>query len=73
MNTLRRAMGFVWIILGPLVLVYLVKTASPEIAKNPGWDTRIEWSIFILVFIPIAAGLVLFGYYAVRGEYEEAS
>ncbi len=71
MNNIKRALGIVWIILGPLVLFYLVKTAGAEIAKNPVLATRIEWGVFIVVFIPIAVGLVLFGYYAVKGEYDE--
>lgn len=76
MNTIRRALGFVWIILGPLVLFYLVKTATAEvaaaeIAQKSVLDTYIEWGVFIVVFIPIAVGLVLFGYYAVKGEYEQ--
>ena len=70
MNTIKRVLGIVWIILGPLVLFYLVKTAAAEIAKKPVLDTWIEWGIFIVVFIPIAIGLVLFGYYALKGEYE---
>jgi len=70
MNTIKRILGIVWIILGPLVLFYLVKTAAAEIAKKPVLDTWIEWGIFIVVFIPIAIGLVLFGYYALKGEYE---
>ena len=71
MNTIKRALGIVWIILGPVVLFYLVRTAAAEIAKKPGMDTRIQWGVFIVVFIPIAVGLVLFGYYALKGEYEE--
>jgi hypothetical protein len=75
MNTIKRALGIIWIILGPVVLFYLVKTAAVEIAKagiakKPVLDIWIEWGIFIIVFIPIAAGLVLFGYYALKGEYE---
>ena len=71
MNTIKRALGIVWIILGPLILFYLVKTAAVEIAKKPVLDTRIQWGVFIVIFIPIAIGLVLFGYYALKGEYEE--
>ncbi|HTI11149.1 MAG TPA: hypothetical protein VL832_21405 [Puia sp.] len=71
MNTIKRALGIVWIILGPLILFYLVKTAAAEIAKKPVLDTRIQWGVFIVIFIPIAIGLVLFGYYALKGEYEE--
>ena len=71
MNSIKRALGIVWMILGPLVLFFLIKTAASEIAKKPVLDTRIEWTVFIVVFIPIAVGLVLFGYYALKGEYEE--
>jgi hypothetical protein len=33
-------------------------------------DTRIQWTVFILVFIPIAFGLLLFGWFAWKGEYD---
>jgi hypothetical protein len=69
MNLLKKAFGIVWIALGPLVLFYLIKTGAAEIAKKPGIDTKIQWGVFIGVFIPIAVGIVLFGYYALKGEY----
>jgi hypothetical protein len=69
MNTLRKILGVLWIILGPVVLYYLVKTGMAEIAKRPGADTRIQWGVFIGIFIPIVIGLVLFGYYSLKGEY----
>jgi len=69
MNLLKKVLGIVWIALGPLVLFYLIKTGMSEIAKKPGIDTKIQWGVFIGVFIPIAVGIVLFGYYALKGEY----
>jgi purine-cytosine permease-like protein len=57
--------------LGPLVIYYLVRTAAAEIAQKPVLDTKIQWAVFILVFIPIAIGLMIFGYYALKGEYED--
>lgn len=69
MNLLKKALGIVWIALGPLVLFYLIKTGAAEISKKPGIDTKIQWGVFIGVFIPIAVGIVLFGYYALKGEY----
>jgi hypothetical protein len=69
MDTLKKILGIVWIILGPLVLYYLIRTGASEIAKKPSIDTKIQWGVFIAVFIPIAIGLVLFGYYAIKGEY----
>jgi hypothetical protein len=33
-------------------------------------DTKIQWGVFVVVFIPIAFGMMIFGYYATRGEYD---
>ncbi len=70
MNQLKRYAGIIWILLGPLAVVYLVKTAMGEVAKKPFMDTYIQWGVFIVVFIPIALGMLLFGYYAWKGEYD---
>lgn len=70
MNPVKRALGILWMALGPLFLFFLVKTGIEQISKNPTLDTSIQWGIFILIFIPIAIGLVIFGYYAYKGEYE---
>ena len=70
MNTIKRIAGVFWIILGPLAVYYLVKTAIGEINKKPVIDTKIQWAVFIIVFIPIAIGVMIFGYYAIKGEYD---
>lgn len=41
-----------------------------EVAKKPVLDTYIQWGVFIVVFIPIALGMLLFGYFAWKGEYD---
>lgn len=70
-NKIKQAAGILWILLAPLTLFFLMRTAATEIAKKPTLDTRIQWGVFVIVFIPIAVGLVLFGYYAMKGEYKE--
>ncbi|WP_205508470.1 DUF6814 family protein [Longitalea arenae] len=70
MNQLKRWLGIVWIILGPVTIYYLIKTAAEEINKKPVLDTKIQWAVFIIIFIPIAIGMVIFGYYALKGEYD---
>jgi predicted Na+-dependent transporter len=70
MNTIKRYLGIIWILLGPVAVYYLVKTAASEIAKKPVIDTKIQWAVFIIVFLPIALGMVIFGYYALKGEYD---
>ena len=70
MNTLKRYAGILWIILGPVGIFYLVKTALEEIAKKPVIDTKIQWIVFVVIFIPIAIGFMIFGWYAFKGEYD---
>ena len=70
MNTLKRMAGFLWLLVGPLAIYYLVKTAIAEINKKPLIDTKIQWTVFVIIFIPIALGIIIFGYYALKGEYD---
>jgi Ni,Fe-hydrogenase I cytochrome b subunit len=69
MNAVKRIAGILWIAVGIVTLFYLIKTAAAEIARNPVSSTKLQWGIFIVIFIPIAVGLMLFGYYALKGEY----
>jgi predicted Na+-dependent transporter len=70
MNQLKRFSGIIWLLLGPAAIFYLIKTAASEINKKPVLDTKIQWGVFVVVFIPIAIGMVIFGWYALRGEYD---
>lgn len=70
MNTIKRYLGVLWMLLGPVAIVFLIYTALNEIAKKPVIDTKIQWGVFVVVFIPIAIGLMIFGYYAYKGEYD---
>jgi hypothetical protein len=70
MNIVKRFAGVLWMIAGPLGVYYLVKTAASEISNKPVIDTKIQWGVFVIVFIPIAIGIMIFGYYALRGEYD---
>jgi predicted Na+-dependent transporter len=70
MNQLKRLAGIIWLLLVPLAVYFLVKTAASEIAKKPVMDTKIQWGVFVVIFIPIAIGMVIFGWYALKGEYD---
>ena len=69
MNQLKRLLGVVWIFLGPAIIVYLSVIAFREINFKPTSDTIIQWSVFMIISLPIGIGLMLFGFYALRGEY----
>lgn len=64
-------MGLVWMVTGPLSLFLLIKTAVHQIALHPVTDTKVQWAVFVIVFIPIAAGLCIFGWYAWKDEYKK--
>ena len=70
MNTLKRIAGILWIIAGPLAIYYLARTTINEINKKPVIDTKIQWAVFVIVFVPIAIGIIIFGFYAIKGEYD---
>jgi hypothetical protein len=70
MNLIKRYLGLAWMALGPLALFYLVRTALAEIESKPVIDTKIQWAVFLVVFIPICIGLCIFGYFAWKGEYD---
>ena len=70
MNTIKKYAGILWIIMGPLAVYYLIKTAAAEITKKPLIDTKIQWVVFVIIFIPIAIGLMIFGWLALKGDYD---
>jgi hypothetical protein len=70
MNSIKRYAGLLWMVMGPVAIFYLIKTAAEEIIKKPVIDTKIQWSVFVAIFIPIAIGLMVFGWYALKGEYD---
>ena len=72
MNYLKKYLGIVWILLGPATIYFLISTALQEIEKKPVIDTKIQWGVFVVVFIPIAIGLMIFGWFALKGEYEKS-
>ena len=72
MKNIKKWMGFVWMILAPLVIFFLVRGAVHHIGQGTkDIHQPIPWIIIIGIFIPIAMGMMIFGYYAVKGEYEE--
>jgi hypothetical protein len=71
MTLLKKYLGIVWILLGPAVLILLFKGAIHNISAAGTKDINkpIPWIIIITIFTPIAVGLVIFGWYALKNEY----
>ena len=71
MNDLKKYLGIVWLLLGPVVIYFLVHGAITYIdpAGKKDINNPVIWIIIIAIFTPIAIGLMIFGWYAFRGEY----
>lgn len=72
MNKLKRFAGIVWMIAGPAIFGLLLWAAWLNIdgAGTKDINKPIPWIIIIGIFSPIVIGLVIFGYYAFKGEYD---
>ena len=70
MNRIKRFLGFVWMALGPLAIAFLIYEAWLKIAAQPTQDVYLPWIIIITIFTPVGAGLVIFGWFALKGEYD---
>ena len=72
MDKLKRLMGFLWMIIAPLVIIFLVMGAVNNINPHGTKDINkpVPWIIIIAIFTPIAIGLMIFGYYSLKGEYD---
>ncbi len=66
-------MGIVWMIVAPVIIYFLVMGAIHNISSHGTKDINkpIPWIIIISIFTPIAIGLMIFGYYALKGEYDK--
>lgn len=72
MNGVKRYFGWLWMLLGPLVIYGLVDAATRYIDPSGQKDINnpVVWIIIIGIFTPIAIGLMIFGWYAWRGDYD---
>ena len=74
MNTIKKVLGIVWILLAPAAILFMMqqaiektKAAAEGVAKT---NTALQWGIILFIFIPICTGLAIFGFYALKGEYK---
>lgn len=72
MNTIKKYLGIVWLILGPAFIYFLVYGAIQNIDPTGKKDINnpIIWIIIIAIFTPIATGLMIFGWYALKSEFD---
>ena len=71
MNSIKRLLGLLWTLIGIASIIILIIGAVINIDLHGTADINkpIPWIIIIAVFTPIAIGLMIFGWYAWKGEY----
>ena len=72
MNYIKKYLGIVWLLLGPVVIYFLVSSAIEHIdsRKSDQISNPVIWIIIIVIFTPIAIGLMIFGWYTLKGEFD---
>ncbi len=73
LNRLKKYLGAVWIIISIVAVIALIIGAIQNIDLHGKLDINkpMPWIIIIVIFIPIAIGLSLFGWYALQEEYSK--
>ncbi|TND08594.1 MAG: hypothetical protein FD123_2098 [Bacteroidetes bacterium] len=73
MNNIKKALGVLWFLLGPALVALMIWQALDKIGKAAEGaarqNTTLQWGIILFIFIPICIGMMIFGWYALRGEY----
>ena len=72
MAALKRYFGLLFLFIAPFLIYELIDGAIQNIDRAGKKDINnpVIWVIIITIFTPIAVGLVIFGWYAFRGEYD---
>jgi hypothetical protein len=73
MNAIKKILGIVWMALAPAIVAFLAWQAAAKIShatEVTRANVILQWSIILLIFLPICVGLLIFGYYSFKGYYE---
>jgi hypothetical protein len=73
MNTIKKLLGYVWMLIAPCIILFLVYEAYDKISNAPvitQSNVILQWVIILLIFTPICVGFFIFGSYASKGEYD---
>ena len=73
MNTVKKLLGYVWMLIAPIIIFFLVYEAYDKISTASAAtqsNVILQWVIILLIFTPICVGFFIFGSYASKGEYD---
>ncbi|TAD84620.1 MAG: hypothetical protein EAY75_12725 [Bacteroidetes bacterium] len=73
MNTIKKMLGIVWMLMAPALVIFMFWQALEKIGVASAAtkaNTTLQWSIILLIFTPICIGFFIFGRYAWSNEYD---
>ena len=73
MNTVKKMFGYLWMVIAPIIILFLLYEAYEKISKASAAvqsNVILQWVIILLIFTPICVGFFIFGKYASNGEYD---
>jgi hypothetical protein len=74
MDIIKRIIGVLCMLIAPTAAYLLASKGIEKIGAAAAADktnATTQWSILILIFLPVMAGLFIFGMYGAKGEYSE--
>ncbi len=72
MNALKKYLGILWMIMAPVLILFMGWQAFEKIGAASGdakANVALQWIIILMVFLPICAGFFIFGKYSFHGDY----
>jgi ABC-type polysaccharide/polyol phosphate export permease len=72
MNSVKKFLGYVWMLFAPAIICFLVYQAIEKISAASTIhkaNVTLQWAIILLIFTPICVGFFIFGKYASANEY----
>jgi Na+/H+ antiporter NhaA len=72
MDTVKKYMGWVWMLLAPSLIGFMGWQAGEKITQatvTARSNIALQWGIILGIFVPVCIGFFIFGYYAAKGYY----
>lgn len=69
MEIVRKIAGLIILFAGLMAIVLVLEQAINELGGHPDMEQKVFWPVILPVFLPVAAGFLIFGYFALQGEY----
>lgn len=71
MNTIKKYLGIVWILLAAAVAYYSIGIFGGKLTSGKQDDLVFGIIIFFILLPLVVSGLLIFGYYSLTDEYED--